>query len=471
MAGEAQRAHSGRSYRWVVAWLIVGAVLALLLLANSVRDYLFVSRLLISQQVRHKTALRIAAFESELRNHWKPGDARLPLLMKELAADHPFWVQMRDVDGKVFESFGDPPARSFTQTEEASHFQLHEPLFKTVATKDGDAVVEAFAVHLPGLVQVPPPPAIKADLPPPGPRAILVVETALPLVASDSAVLAPQRTNLIINSAGAIALLATVLIAGLGFRSYARGKRLEEQLAIAHEVQSALLPKLLGNSAGVQLATEYRPAEEVGGDFFDVFPVNGGGLALVLGDVSGKGVPAALIVGVIHGAVRSSGWTQSAAQHELETAGLNRLLCEHASSERYASMCWCYYDAAARRLHYVNAGHCPPLLLGPQPSSPLALGDGGPVIGLLPGASYVQSSCEVGAGDVLVMYSDGVIEATNAAGEEYGEERLRALLAETRAGEPEAIRARIVASVQAFTGGEPLHDDLTLLVAKFGATA
>jgi sigma-B regulation protein RsbU (phosphoserine phosphatase) len=238
-------------------------------------------------------------------------------------------------------------------------------------------------------------------------------------------------------------------------------------------VQSALLPSLPHSAAGVLLATEYRPAEQVGGDFFDAFPVNDGGLALVVGDVSGKGVPAALIVGVIHGAVRSSNWTGSADHHEEESASLNRLLCERASMERYASMCWCYYDPAARSLHYVNAGHWPPLLVRSEagaPGSVTVLEGGGPVLGLLADVRYAQSQYAVCPGDVLVLFTDGVIEATNSTGEEFGVQRLHTLLAELgpTARDPKSVRAAILGSVESFLGSAKLQDDLTLVVAQFG---
>ncbi len=482
MSADPNYASTNRSYRWVVAWLVAGAVLALLLLANSIRDYVFVSQLLIAQQVRHIMSQRVASFEQKARSSWKPGDSRLALLSDLLKDDHPFWIVLRDGDGRTLEQQGEPPRRFFTPSEEESHFRLHEALFQSVSIPSGKGVVEAFAVHVPILIPPPaelPRPAAGATVsalpPPPGPRSILIVEIALPLKATDSSILAPQWQNLVINCSGALALLATVVIAGFGFRSYARGKKLEEQLAIAHEVQSALLPSLPESCAGVQLATEYRPAEQVGGDFFDAFPVNNGGLAMVLGDVSGKGVPAALLVGVIHGAVRSSAWAESTAQHEHETASLNQLLCERASGERYASMFWCYYEPAQGSfqlngvLHYVNAGHCPPLLVSQvEGGRVVALEEGGPVLGLLPAAAYRQESQPVEAGDVLVMYSDGLLEATNTAGEEYGDARLRALLAANRGNSPEQIKAAIVESVTTFLARVPLQDDLTLLVAKFG---
>ena len=201
---------------------------------------------------------------------------------------------------------------------QSARFRSREPLYKVVPAPPGDAVVEAFSVYGSGLA-------------------------------------GPIRRNLVINCTGALALLATVVIAGLGFRSYERGRRLELQLEIARQVQSELLPSRTEAGEPVRVATVYRPAEQIGGDFYDVFRVDGDRTALAIGDVSGKGVPAALLMAVIHGAVRSSDWTESTAVHERESARLNRLLCENASGARFASMFWCYHDPRTRRLHYLNA--------------------------------------------------------------------------------------------------------------------
>lgn len=188
-----------------------------------------------------------------------------------------------------------------------------------------------------------------------------------------------------------------------------------------------------------------------------------------MGDVSGKGVPAALVMGVIHGAVRSSAWAESTSAHERESGRLNLLLCEKASASRYASMFWCYYEPLPRRLCYVNAGHHPPLLVGERGDGIeiARLETGGPVLGIVPGARYEQARCDVRPGDVLVLYSDGLIEATDPAGEEYGESRLRELLATSQAGSPDDIRDAILASASAFLGPAPPRDDLTLVVVKF----
>src|SRR5207302_3427201 len=337
------------------------------------------------------------------------------------------------------------------------------------ATSLGDVVVEVFPIHAPAT----PPPANPAAQP--GPPAPLMLEIAMPLSSVDRSIFWPIRRNLFINCTGALALLGTVVVAGLGFRSYAHGKYLEEQLEIARQVQSELLPPLTEKYVGVQLATEYTPSEEVGGDFYDVFRLKDG-IALVTGDVSGKGVPAALLMGVIHGAVRSSLWSESPSSHESEAQQLNRLLCERSSGERYASMFWCYYDPVAHSLSYVNAGHCPPLLTrksggGRSELETTRLHVGGPVLGVLYDARYDQATVEISPGDILVMYSDGLVEATNSRGEEYGEGRLRELLATISEKSADGIRRAILASLAAFSGAAELRDDLTIVVVQFISAA
>ena len=154
----------------------------------------------------------------------------------------------------------------------------------------------------------------------------------------------------------------------------------------------------------VGLSTAYRPADQVGGDFYDVFRAADGRIAIVMGDVSGKGVPAALVVGVIHGAVRSSGGT-SAADHERESSQLNLLLCEKSSGARFASMFSCCSEPGTRVLSYVNAGHCPALIAGTrdQGIEVSRLMATGPVLGILPAANHEQAHFDVRPGDVLVL--------------------------------------------------------------------
>jgi hypothetical protein len=458
------RTRSEKIYRWVIVWLCISVVIALLLLANSLRDYRFVSRFIAIQQVRHQMGQAANTLERQLRQDPLTRSADVKSLMQ--ADGSPVWIELRGPDEQVLEHAGLASRRLFTNEDEHTHSRNHEPLFTTFTTSAGDVVVEVFAIHAPGAPISASQPAQPGRQGPPTP---LLLEIAMPLSSVDPSIFWPIRRNLFINCSGALALLVTVVIAGLGFRSYAQGKHLEEQLEIARQVQSELLPTLTEKYAGIRLATEYTPAERVGGDFYDFFRLKNEGTALVMGDVSGKGVPAALLMGVIHGAVRSSLWSESRSQHESESEQLNHLLCERASGERYASMFWCYHDPAARSLSYVNAGHCPPLLARKNGGTVeiLRLNVGGPVLGALPNARYEQAKLEVSPGDLLLMYSDGLVEATNAGDEEYGEGRLRDLLATVTEKSADEIRRILLASLAAFSDSAQLRDDLTIVVAQF----
>jgi stage II sporulation SpoE-like protein len=479
-AFETNKTRSVKIYRWVTAWLGISAVIALLLLANSIRDYRFVSRFIATEQVRHQMSQRANALERQLRQDPLTRGSAVKTLME--GEGNPLWIELRGPDGKVLEHAGGAGQRLFTDDAQHTHARNHEPLFTVVTTPAGDVVVEVFAIRAPVAPFSANPASANpasansapANLPPQfsGPPTPMMLEIAMPLSTVDGSVFWPIRRNLFINCSGALALLVTVVIAGVGFRSYAHGKHLEEQLEIARQVQSELLPPSTENYVGVRLATEYTPAEQVGGDFYDVFSLKDNGIALVMGDVSGKGVPAALLMGVIHGAVRSSLWSESPSRHEAESQQLNRLLCERASGERYASMFWCYYDPTTHSLRYVNAGHCPPLLARKSKTSGSKgeisrLDVGGPVLGVLPDARYEQAELVVCPGNILVMYSDGLVEAMNPGGEEYGEGRLRELLATITEKSADEIRRAILASLAAFSGGEELRDDLTIVVAQF----
>ena len=459
-----------RTYGWVTVWLAAGAILALLLLANAIRDYRFVWRILAVQQVRQQLSQQAVALEQKLRRSSTADSSPEELLVEAVvgAPDKPLWIELRAADGRVLARRGTPGAPSFSSEDEGTHFRNRQPLYKVVPATGGEAVVEAFPLFSASVVR--PPPTTVGSGTAPARRSLFVVEIALPVVVEDASVIWPIRRNLAINGSAALALLTTVVIAGLGFRSYARGRRLEQQVEIARQVQIELLPSGTAALEPVLVAAAYRPAEQVSGDFYDAFRIGDGRIAIVMGDVSGKGVPAALVTGVMHGAIRSSAWSESRSAHERESGRLNLLLCEKASTARYATMLWCYYEPITRLLCYVNAGHYPPLLIGDRGRGPEVVrldAGGGPVLGILPTARYEQARFEVCSGDLLVLYSDGLTEAANAAGEEYGESRLRDLLATLGARGPEGTRDAILASVTAFLGAAPLRDDLTLVVARF----
>jgi len=297
-----------------------------------------------------------------------------------------------------------------------------------------------------------------------------MLEIALYWRSADSEFIGDLRRNLIIQVSAAIALLGAMVFLGLRFPSYMHGKQLEQQLALARSVQQTLLPSASPDCGRLDVAARCDPAWQVGGDFYDVFVAQQDRVAMLLGDVSGKGLPASLLMGLVHGAVRSSSWAGSGVEHEEASRSLNDLLCMRTTVERFASLFWCYYDPHEKSLRYVNAGHLPPFVLANGNGKGAArlerLEEGGPVLGVIPGADYRQGSAEFNAGDVLVLYSDGVVEAANATDEEFGEERLAQLILENRTRPANEIRDEILRQVRSFVGGEQFQDDLTLLVVR-----
>lgn len=460
-------ADSATGLRWLLVWLIAGILIGVLLLANSVRDYLFVARVLTVQQIRQQVGQQITIFQRDLMENPASNEDLLDALSAELAngPTKPLWIVLRGPDGNEIQRTGKQEREVFTWEQESEHFRSRETLFSVVRTSSGEAVVEVFPIR----VRASRPPTSQArDLD----HRPFSAEIAVPLRLSDVSVLWSIRRNLIINSTAALVLLLTIGLTAVGLRSYLRGKQLEQQLELAREVQTNLFPGNVNVQTATQVAVEYQPAEEVAGDFYDVFDTPQG-TAFVIGDVSGKGVPAALLVGVIHGAVRSGKWTHSESSHEQETAALNHLLCERASHDRYATMFWSYGNAETGDLNYVNAGHCPPILVSVKDDKPeiKRLDEGGTVLGLLPDAVYTQGRASVQPGDLIVLYSDGLVEATNLNGEEFGESRLIELLTESIGQAPEKIRNSIIIAVRAFLGHNSAQDDLTCVVVTFGAPA
>lgn len=280
----------------------------------------------------------------------------------------------------------------------------------------------------------------------------------------------PAETNLIVNGSAALALLGAVVFIGLRTRYHRRAKRWEQQLAQGRAVQNQLMPQSGVEIPNVQVAAEFLPAFEVGGDLYDVFPTPDGRVAFSLGDVSGKGLPAALLMGMIQGAVRSNAWYRDADTHESFARQLNALLCSRSAGAKFASLFWGAYDPQRARLTYVSAGHCPGFLLNERGIQ--RLDSSGPVLGILPQSKFEQVTVDFREGDILVLYSDGIVEAANASDEDFGEERLCAALGRCKGASAETARAEILRDYRAFLGKSAPQDDLTLLVLEAsGATA
>jgi hypothetical protein len=280
---------------------------------------------------------------------------------------------------------------------------------------------------------------------------------------------APLLVPLGVGSTAAIALLAAVIIIGVRFPHYIRSKQFEEELALARRVQNDLFPREGTPTGNVEFAARFIPSRQVGGDLYDVFETGDGGVAMVLGDVSGKGLSAALLMGVVQGAVRTSSDSGLATNHEYAAERLNHLLCMKTARERFVSLFWCYLNREGTRLSYINAGHLPALLVRERFGRPdvwrLEQG-GGPVLGVLPIATYKQAEIDIEPGDLLVVFSDGVSEAANAAGDEFGEEGIVESVKRLWRDSAGGVCDGILADVRAFLGKLPPHDDQTLMVIR-----
>jgi sigma-B regulation protein RsbU (phosphoserine phosphatase) len=240
---------------------------------------------------------------------------------------------------------------------------------------------------------------------------------------------------------------------------------IEREVRSASAVQAALMPRTLPSIEGVSAAAETVPARGVGGDFYDAFVIDPGRAAFVLADASGKGMPAGLVASSLQALVRSG------ARHAPPGAGalmaqLNRDVFAMTDGARYATLIYAELDVETRTLLVVNAGHPAPVLVASDGRAVDAVGSTGPALGMLPEASYAARTLTLGAGSTFVAVSDGVTEAFNPAGEEFGEARLAATLREARAEPPGEVCRRIVDAVRLHRSTAPVQDDLTVLVIR-----
>jgi phosphoserine phosphatase RsbU/P len=244
-----------------------------------------------------------------------------------------------------------------------------------------------------------------------------------------------------------------------------RFARLMSDLRLAQDVQTRLLPQKSLSSAGLVCESYYQPLHGVGGDYYDFIPLNASKVGIAIGDVSGKGVAAALIMATLQAALRTCLLRPGMSPHQL-IRNLNHLLYELSLSQVFASLFYGEYDSGTGLLRYVNAGHNPPLLVRSEtePVELLRLESVGMLLGVVPDAEYEERTCNLDPGDLLVAYTDGITESSSHADEQWGQSGLESFLARCAKLTPAEIVRAILKGREALVDQVAPEDDMTLVV-------
>lgn len=269
-------------------------------------------------------------------------------------------------------------------------------------------------------------------------------------------------------------------------------EQLRRELVLAAEVQQRFLPERPPVLSHLELSGICQPARGVGGDYYDFLLLENKQVGIAIADVAGKGISAALVMTSVQAALRSQtmaiGADRSSSAHAQAemVSSINRLLCHSTSDATYVTFFYAEYDEQTRQLTYVNAGHNPPLLFRAQSVADehttmqsvttfsdgrveaqcFRLDKGGPVIGLFEQSRYEQGTVHLRSGDLLIAYTDGVTEALDALGEEFGEGRLQTVIDEHLHLPAETVRDTLMRRVAAWSTGAPQYDDLTFVIMK-----
>lgn len=242
-------------------------------------------------------------------------------------------------------------------------------------------------------------------------------------------------------------------------------ERLNRELEIAREVQQHLFPQSLPKVKGLDVAGYCRPASGVGGDYYDFLHLETGRLGIAIGDVSGKGIAAALLMASLRASLRGQSIAPDGSAISGMIGRVNRLVYEASAENRYATFFYAEFDPATYRLRYVNAGHNAPVLIA-ENGEITRLEEGGTVLGLFPNAGYSEQDVRLSPGDLLVAFTDGITEALDPNEQEYGETRLLASLRSRQPRSAADLISDLLARVDAFTSETPQHDDMTLVVLR-----
>ncbi len=245
-------------------------------------------------------------------------------------------------------------------------------------------------------------------------------------------------------------------------------QRLENEISIAHEVQSQLFPRKLPEVSGIELDASCRPARGVSGDYYDFFPLGTSLLGIALADISGKGISAALLMASVQAALRSQLLLDGnipASTADI-VSRINRHLYMNTTEDRYATFFFALYDSSNGVLRYTNAGHPPPFCISGNQVHTLE--EGGTVVGVFDDSHYDEGSIQVQPGSLLVVFSDGLVEPENVYGEEFGSRRLAEVALRNRQASTHDIVEALLGSAEEWAGTAEQADDMTVIVARLG---
>jgi sigma-B regulation protein RsbU (phosphoserine phosphatase) len=247
-----------------------------------------------------------------------------------------------------------------------------------------------------------------------------------------------------------------------------QGKRqkLENEIAIAREVQSQLFPQVLPALPGLELAAICRPARVVSGDYYDFIRTGQDCVGIALADISGKGIFAALLMASLQAALRSQASLDGNCTTADLVSRLNRHVFRNTSDDRYATFFYAVFDVNSRMLTYTNAGHLSPFFVCRDEVQELS--EGGTVIGMFEDIPYTQGSIKVEPGSLLVAFSDGLTEPENVYGEEFGMHRLKEEILRQRSMPPQRIAENLIAAAEQWAGTPEQADDITVVIARMG---
>jgi serine phosphatase RsbU (regulator of sigma subunit) len=240
--------------------------------------------------------------------------------------------------------------------------------------------------------------------------------------------------------------------------------RIDDDLQTARTLQAAILPNDFSDCPGAGIVAFMKPALEVGGDFYDAFPLENGRLGFLIADVSGKGIAAAFFMAVTRTMLK--GVALAGAKPVDCIARVNEALCRENPIDMFVTVLYAELDEASGVVTFVNAGHCEPVVVDPQGNARLLKRSGNPPLGVMPGRKFAPCSFTLAPGDTLFLYTDGITEAVNGNGDQFCVRRLLNFAQRYAAGSPRDLMLAVIDGIESFTAGTVQADDITCLVIR-----